>query len=211
MEGGTDVNSNLTDLEDNKRNHKVEITDIAISKVPLVRYKEIPEEHYETLRELAILVLELSREHNDGNETAITYSLDDPDGSLDDSGSVAVSYGTLHDVEPLNNTTAYHLMHTAGGCVIIILHNHPSLSKISLGDISYLLGYAALKMIVAVTNLGSINYIVKKDSYDRIKALKLYRDAVDMYDKAKTLKERQKATDTFLSNCHKAGLIFEDH
>lgn len=155
------MNSNLTDLEDNKRNHKVEITDIAISKVPLVRYKEIPEEHYETLRELAKLVLELSREHNDGNETAITYSLDDPDGSL--------------------------------------------------GDISYLLGYAALKMIVVVTNLGSINYIVKKDSYDRIEALKLYRDAVDMYDKAKTLKERQNATDTFLSNCHKAGLIFEDH
>ena len=205
------MDSNLSGLEASKRDHKVEITDIAISKVPLVKYKEIPEEHYETLQELSKAVLELSREHNDCNATAITYSLDDPDGILDDSGSIAVSYGTLHEVEPLNNTTAYHLMHSAGGCVIIILHNHPSLSKISLGDISYLLGYAALKMIIAVTNLGNISYIVKKDTYDRFEALKLYRDAVDLYQKANTLKGKQKAVNLFLFNCYKAGLIFEDH
>lgn len=47
------VNKKLSDLEDNKRDHKIEITDVAISKVPLIRYREIPEEHYATLQELA--------------------------------------------------------------------------------------------------------------------------------------------------------------
>lgn len=94
---------------------------------------------------------------------------------------------------------------------MIIMHNHPSLSKISLGDVSYLLGYAALKMIVVVTNLRNINYIVKKNTYDRKEALKLYRDAVDMYSQANSLKQQQEATDFLLYNCYKAGLIFEDH
>lgn len=45
-------------LESQKRDHKVEIADIAISKVPFIKYREIPEEHYETLQELARMVLE---------------------------------------------------------------------------------------------------------------------------------------------------------
>lgn len=200
---------NLFDLESNKRDHKVDITDIAISKVPYVRYKDIPEEHYATLQELAKAVLEFSRSRNNCDETAITYSLDDPDGMLDDSGSIAVSYGVEHNVDPLNNAISFHLMHTAGGCVIIILHNHPSLSKISLGDISYLLGYAALKMIVAVTNLGNINYAVKTSKYNRESALKLYRDSVAMYEKATNLKQKQEATEYFLNNCYQVGIHFE--
>ena len=62
------------ELESNKRDHKIEITDIAIEKVPMIRYKGIAEEHYEILQLLAKLVLEESRNNNDCNETAITYS-----------------------------------------------------------------------------------------------------------------------------------------
>ncbi|MBR1741633.1 MAG: hypothetical protein IJ733_07130, partial [Lachnospiraceae bacterium] len=40
--------------------------------------------------------------------------------------------------------------------------NHPNLSKISLEDAFYLLIHDAIKMIVAVTNRGSISYIVKQ-------------------------------------------------
>lgn len=44
-------NVKLNDLEANKRNHKVEITDIAISKVPFIKYREIPEDQYELMVE----------------------------------------------------------------------------------------------------------------------------------------------------------------
>ena len=198
-------------LESTKRDHKVEITDVAISKVPFVKYREIPEEHYATIQELAKVVLELARNNNDCDETAITYSLDDPEGMFDDAGSIAVSFGDEHDVDPLSNATAYHLMRSAKRCVIVIIHNHPSLSKISLSDTSYLLKYAAIKMIVAVTNRGSINYIVKQETYDQKNAVNLYREAVDKYNEAKNLKEKQDATDYFLNNCYKIGMIFEDH
>ena len=42
----------LSDLETTNRDHKVEITDIAISKVPYVKFREIPEDQYETLQSL---------------------------------------------------------------------------------------------------------------------------------------------------------------
>ena len=198
-------------LEPNKRDHKVEITDVAISKVPFIRYREIPEEHYETLQELARMVLEYSRANNDCNETAITYSLDDPEGFTDDAGSLTISYGDGHEVEPFTNAEAFHLMCTASGCVIIVLHNHPSLSKVSLTDVTFLLAHKAVKMVVVVTNRGGINYIVKQDSYNRMNAMKLYKEAAEKNDKANNLKERLEAADYFLNNCYKCGLIFEDH
>ena len=97
------LGNNLKDLEDNKRNHKIKITDVAMSKVPYIQYREIPEEHYETLQELAKVVLEFSRAHNNCNETAITYSLDDPESIIDDAGSLAVSYGGEHEVDPMSS------------------------------------------------------------------------------------------------------------
>ena len=55
----------LSNLEATKRDHKVEITDIAISKVPYIKYREIPEDQYETLQSLAKAVLKISRDEND--------------------------------------------------------------------------------------------------------------------------------------------------
>lgn len=67
-----------------------------------------------------------------------------------------------------------------------------------------------LKMIVAVTNLGSISFVVKADNYDRPKAVDLYDKCVDMYNDEDDLKGYQKATNHFLNNCYKVGLVHED-
>ena len=45
----------------------------------------------------------------------------------------------------------------------VVIHNHPSLSKVSLQDVWLFIKYAAVKMIVVITNLGAIDYIVKTD------------------------------------------------
>ena len=67
----------MKDLEmAKKRDHKILITDKAIKKVPLVQYKEIPESEYLMLQELAKEVLTVSKNDNDSNEVALTYSLD---------------------------------------------------------------------------------------------------------------------------------------
>ena len=52
------------------RNQKVLITDEAINKVPLIRYRGIPESEYATIQELAKEVLMISK--NENNFSTIT-------------------------------------------------------------------------------------------------------------------------------------------
>ena len=71
------MSNNLNDLEmAKKRDHKIMITDEAINKVPRVQYKEISETEYDNLQELARQVLQISKDENDSNEVAVTYSLE---------------------------------------------------------------------------------------------------------------------------------------
>ena len=71
------MSDNLNSLEmAKKRNHKIRITDEAINKIPRIKYKDIPESEYDNIWDLAKNVLKISKEENDSNEVAITYSLD---------------------------------------------------------------------------------------------------------------------------------------
>ncbi len=58
-----------------KRDHKIMITDEAIRKVPRIKYKNIPENEYDTIQELARNVLRISKNENNSNEVAITYEM----------------------------------------------------------------------------------------------------------------------------------------
>ena len=59
-----------------KRDHKIMITEEAINKIPRIKYRDIPESEYDNIWDLAKSVLKISKEENDSNEVAITYSLD---------------------------------------------------------------------------------------------------------------------------------------
>jgi hypothetical protein len=157
----------LSDLEATKRDHKVEITDIAISKIPYIKYREIPEDQYETLQSLAKAVLKISRDENDCNEVAIAYDLDGPQKELDGEEYLAWAKGDEYSVEPMSDTETNHIIVSAKGCVVVILHNHPNLSKISLEDVMFMLRLPTIKMVVAVTNRGAIGYIVKTEDYEK--------------------------------------------
>jgi hypothetical protein len=187
------------------------ITDEAIKKVPRIEYREIESAQYDILWELAKEVLLISKEDNDSEEVAITYSLDNLNETGEDRELVyGVSLGDEHSVDPEEDTTSYHILNGSLQCVVVILHNHPSLSKISLQDISFLLMYRSMKMIVAVTNYGSVYYLVKTHNYDAEKAKELYKEAYGLYTEADNLKGYQEATDYFLNNCYKAGLLHDN-
>lgn len=205
------MNDRLDELQmAKKRNHKIMITDEAIDKVPRIKYKHIPEEEYDTLWDLAKTVLKISKDENNSNEVAITYSMDNVELIENGKDYMGVSLGTEHDVDPLSNTTAYHLVFSAKDCVIIVLHNHPSLSNFSLSDIQFLLEYEALKMMVVITNLGSVSYLVKNEKYNFQKAVSLFNEAVDRNNEAKKLKDLQEAADYFLKNCYNIGIEYEN-
>ena len=94
--------------------------------------------------------------------------------------------------------------------MVIVLHNHPSLSAFSLPDIQFLLRYETVKMMVVVTNLGSVSYLVKNRKYDFEKAVILLNEAVDLNNKAKNIKDLQDAADYFLKNFYNVGINYEN-
>ena len=200
----------LNDLEmAKKRDHKIMITDEAINKVPRVQYKEIPETEYDNLRELARQVLQISKDENDSNEVAVTYSLES--AQLIEKGEryLGIALGAEHDVDPLSDATSYHLIRASRDCVVLVLHNHPSLSAFSLSDIQFLLRYETVKLMVVVTNLGNVSYLVKNSKYDFEKAVVLLNEAIDLNNKAKNIKDLQEAADYFLKSCYNVGINYE--
>lgn len=204
------MDSNLNDLKAKKRDHKIMITDEAINKIPRIKYKDIPESEYDNLWDLAKNVLKISKDENDSNEVAITYSLDS--AKLIEKGEryIGVALGSEHDVDPLSDTTAYHLLSSTNECVVIVLHNHPSLSDFSLTDVQFLLRYDNVKMMIVVTNLGSISYLVKGKKYDLKKAITLFNEAVNKNNEAKKLKDFQNAADYFLKNSYHVGIDYDN-
>lgn len=203
------MKENVKDLEmAKKRDHKIMITDEAIKKVPRIQYKNIPENEYNTIQELARNVLKISKNENNSNEVAIIYSMDSAERIKNGEKYVGVALGSEHEVDPISNTTAYHLVISAKECIVIILHNHPSLSEFSLSDVQFLLRYASVKMMVVVTNLGSISYLVKGKRYVYEKAIELFNEAVSSNNEAKDLKGLQKAADYFLKNCYTVGIDY---
>lgn len=201
----------LNDLEmAKKRERKIMITNEAIRKVPRIKYKNIPESEYNTIQELARNVLRISKNENNSNEVAITYGMDSVERIQKGEEYIGVALGSEHGVDPISNTTAYHLVSSAEKCIVIVLHNHPSLSDFSLSDVQFLLQYASVKMMVVVTNLGSISYLVKGKGYAYDKAVALFNEAVSSNNEAKDLKGLQKAADHFLKNCYMVGIDYDN-
>lgn len=209
-----DYFNRLMDLESlemaNKRNHKILITDEAISKVPYIEYKEIPKEEYAIIQMLARKVLQLSKDENNSNEVAITYSMDNTNLKEGADALFGVDFGDEHSADPLRDSYSYHLIHSSKSCVVISLHNHPSLSKISLVDVRFFLENHTVKMLTVVTNLGNVYYLVKKSDYNIGKAIEIFNEAVKLNNDANGLKSLKNASEYFLKTCHKAGIVYED-
>ncbi len=53
-------------------------------------------------------------------------------------------------------------------------------------------------------------YMVKSRRYDYVKAVRLLNQTIQLHNKASDLKEHQKAARYFISNCYKAGIIYEN-
>lgn len=155
-------------------------------------------------------VLKISKEENDSNEVAITYSLDGVKLIEQGERYIGIALGSEHDVDPLSDTTAYHLISSTEECVVIVLYNHPSLSDFSLTDVQFLLRYDNVKMMVVITNLGSISYLVKNKKYNLKKVIILFNESVDKNNKEENLKDLQNAANYFLKNSYMVGIDYDN-
>ena len=141
---------------------------------------------------------------------SITYSLDSVKLIEQGERYIGIALCSEHDVDPLSDTTAYHLISSIEECVVIVLHNHPSLSDFSLTDVQFLLRYDNVKMMVVITNLGSISYLVKNKKYNLKKAIILFNESVDKNNEAENLKDLQNAANYFLKNSYMVGIDYDN-
>ncbi len=201
---------NMKELRSKKRNSKIMITDVAIKKVASMKFKGFDDSISENIAELAKMCLKISKEQNNSNEVAITYSTDHLPNE-DYSNYMSVCLGDEHEVDPLADTQSGHLIMSSRECVVVMLHNHPSGSHISLADIRFLLEYNSIKMVLVVTNMGNVSYLEKNDKYKRKVATNLYNEAVKRHNRLLLFKNYEKATRFFLSNCYDVGINYHIH
>lgn len=190
------------------RSKKIMITEEAIKKVPYIEYEDIPESEYGKIQNFAKTILRVAKDENDSNEIAITYSYDSE--FVGKENSFSIFCGTEHDVDLMADADTFHMLTRSKECAVISLHNHPSLSLISLADSRFFLYYSSIKLLAVVSNLGSISYLLKGRNFNLKVALELINQAITLNNKASNLKERQQAASFFLKNCYKAGIIYKN-
>lgn len=186
-----------------KRDKKVYITDIAIEKVPYIEYKGMDEEQNKVIQRLAKLVLRLSKDRNDSNEVAITWDM-----CGENINKYGIAYGTVNEVDVEADTYSYHLLHSASGVVLVLLHNHPSTRTFSLDDISYMMIFQAIEYMIVVSNQGTIHYLKKEKDYSVKNAKILYNECVKQNKNAVTIEGKYVTALEFLKRCGEAGLYY---
>ena len=166
----------LMDLFDNKRDHKVLITEQVIEKVKNLHIASLSAYDNELIQTMTRRVLEYSATKNNHSEVAITFRLFQ---DLQKEPVYGIALGTEHNVNPESDSVSSIIINqmeegaftVEANCVVVLTHNHPSLSTISLDDVGYFLTKEKLKILIAVTNLGKIFYIMKTTHYAREKHL----------------------------------------
>jgi len=195
----------LSELEQAKRkDKKVYITDIAISKVPFVKYKGFDDSKNEIMRNLAMDLLLVSKDENDSNEVAFTCDLS-RENPLDE---VGVAFGSEHEIDILSDTLSNHLIVSEKPVAVVVLHNHPSTQTFSLQDIHFFLQYTKIAVMVVVSNQGKIHYLMRDDNYNLEDAFELFKECIHELEPGSSPKDLYLSALSFLAKCSEVGLYY---
>lgn len=133
------------------------ITDIAIEKVPYVKYRGMDKEQNRIMQKLARLILKIAMTKNDSNEVAVTWDM-----IFRGIERYGIDWGDEDGACLGGNPVSYHLLNSGEKVVLVLLHNHPSTRTFSLEDMYLFLRQDNLKYMVMVSNQGQIHYIKRK-------------------------------------------------
>ena len=187
-------------LQSKERFKKVMITDVAITKVPRIEYKDLTKEQNDALYEIAQIVLLRSKAENNSDEVAITVDLDDL------AGRQGFQKGDEHEVEIDADPDSYHLLRARKR--VAVVHNHPSTQTLSIEDVRLFLHHDPLQYIIVVTNQGAVHYLMKDKGYDFYAAEKLRAACCEDLNRNSSAKEFYNAALDFLTHCSEVGLYY---
>lgn len=193
-----------TKLFAKKRDKKIYITDVAIEKIPLIQYRGLNDRESDVLHQLAKLVLLTSQTENNSNEVAITCTLDGDDPRKE----IGISFGDEHEVDICADTASNHLILSSQRCAVVVLHNHPSTQTLSIEDIRFFLHFESIRIMVVVTNQGTVHYLCKDKEYNYDASMELYNECIAGLTTRSKVQAYYMASLTFLARCSEVGLFY---
>ena len=188
-----------------KRDKKIYINDIAISKVPLIHIKGLTEEQSEIFQQKHKDLLHMAMTKNNSNEVANVFSLDFAHNIF--------HFGNENMVSLSKHPTIVGLIRGSDEKTVFVAHNHPSTKKFSYTDFSVILMNESVFGISAITNTGEAHILVKTEDYDRESAFILLTQIRDKYlEKSNGIYDEQMDSNVvkeFLKICGNVGLIYQ--
>lgn len=179
-----------------KRDHKIEITDIAIDKVPLINVPGFTEEQNNLLQQEHKNILQIAKDENNNNEVGILYNIY--------TGQRSQKLGDEYSVNIDSTPDSAVLRHDSFENELVLMHNHPSTSNFSLADIDYFLSDGYIGLMSVITNQGEIYMLQKNKNYVYNKAYKLLIDLI----KKHSLTQQNLVAHEFLKICKRGGVTY---
>lgn len=152
----------ISNFEQKRRDRPIDITDIAISKIPRTHFQGFSNEHNKFIQERHMELLSLVKDLNKLNNTN-----DMEAGILVDlhSWEYWIIKGKHKEVVMKDNKNAYKKLLESYKNQLLFMHNHPSTGTFSGVDLNTFCKYESLYIITAVGNDGSIYTLTKQPGF----------------------------------------------
>lgn len=181
-----------------KRDHKINITDIAINNVGKVKLSDFTDNQINDMQIKHKELLKIAKDKNDSNEVLF---IDD----LNFKSEVQI-LGDEFSVSPASNPFAVSVITNAERQSLIYLHNHPSTNSFSVGDIDTFICEGTIKAMSVVTNQGEVYVLNKTRNYDYNKARNLMADVFNSFDGKEI--DNIEFVKRFIKRCDEGGIEY---
>lgn len=188
----------LRSFEQKRRNRPIIITDVAISKVPMIPLQGFSEEENIFIQQQHMRLLRKAKDDNHSCEIGILVDIIRWD--------TWIIIGESNNIEMKTNPEAYKAMITQGRNTMMFMHNHPSTGTFSGTYFKTFCNNESLYIMTVVGNDGSVKVLIKQNEFNSSDALLYYYDLVKKYNKYENNGAR--AMKELLKNCDKIGLVY---
>ena len=183
-----------------KRDKKIYITDIAISKVPLIHIEGLNEEQNEIFQQKHKELLRMAMTKNNSNEVANVFSLDFAHDIF--------HFGNEKVVNLNQHPTIADLIMNSNDNSVFVMHNHPSTQKFSYSDLGVLLANNSIFGISVVSNTGETQVLYKAINYFKPNVIELLKDIRTKHYSNGSLDEIE-VVNEFLKQCFDVGIVYK--
>ena len=196
------------DFVQKNRNRAIQITDIAVAKVPRTHISGFDNEQNRHIQELHQLTL---REAQELNQVCNTNDMEV--GILVDIHSWeywVIKGKNPREVEIKNNLEAYGRLIGGYRNQLMFIHNHPSTGTFSGEDFKMFCYHSSLYMMTVVGNDSSVYILIKSFEFDAEKAMMDYmRLSMKYYNEGYRNNNGTLAINEILKNANKYGLLYK--